>query len=202
MLLDWLQNSETAASTELRRLLDDEKDSPMTYNHYYTDNVQKSRLDAQKAAMRLAVVDVAQHEWGGKLHISNQAEDLDRFLSAIESRIIVDMDEQACQEALKELDSYYKVCATFKRHGDVLMLLKVDRKTFVDNVARQVVERHIISPLPKAFCPNSVSQLSDEDLERIGSEPDAQRQRRDLLSRRAESLRKSLSELQKNPNLP
>lgn len=181
ILQDWLENGEAEALAELRKLIDDEQGSPMTYNHYYTDNVQKSRLDAQKVAMRSAVNEVTQHEWGGELHISNHQDDINRFMSAIEARITVDMDEQACKEALTELESYYKV----------------GRKTFVDNVARQVVERHIISPLPRAFCPNSVSQMSDEELERIGSEPDLQRLHRERLSATAQGLRKSLADMQR-----
>ncbi|EJP61428.1 dynamin GTPase, putative [Beauveria bassiana ARSEF 2860] len=186
ILQDWLENGEAEALAELRKLIDDEQGSPMTYNHYYTDNVQKSRLDAQKVAMRSAVNEVTQHEWGGKLHISNHQDDINRFMSAIEARITVDMDEQACKEALTELESYYKARFTL-----------VGRKTFVDNVARQVVERHIISPLPRAFCPNSVSQMSDEELERIGSEPDLQRLHRERLSATAQGLRKSLADMQR-----
>ena len=69
-------------------------------------------------------------------------------------------------------------------------------KTFVDNVARQVIERHILAPLPKAFCPNSVSQLADEELLRIGSEPKDQAARREKLMALTEDLRKSLKQLQ------
>lgn len=70
-------------------------------------------------------------------------------------------------------------------------------KTFVDNVARQVIERHIIAPLPGAFCPNSVSQLSDEDLLRIGSESAKETARREKLTAQAQGLKKSLKDLQK-----
>ncbi|KAK8140682.1 hypothetical protein G3M48_002741, partial [Beauveria asiatica] len=87
ILQDWLENGEAEALAELRKLIHDEQGGPMTYNHYYTDNVQKSRLDAQKAAMRSAVNEVAEHEWGGKLHISNHQDDINRFLSAMEARI-------------------------------------------------------------------------------------------------------------------
>lgn len=69
-------------------------------------------------------------------------------------------------------------------------------KTFVDNVARQVIERHIMSPLPEAFWPRSVSSLSNEDLWRIGSEPEAQSVRRSKLHTEVEELSKSISDLQ------
>jgi hypothetical protein len=54
----------------------------------------------------------------------------------------------------------------------------------------------MVSPLPKAFCPNSVSQLSDEMLLRIGSEPEQQTLRRDKLIALAQGLRRSLKDLQ------
>ncbi|KFH42507.1 Interferon-induced GTP-binding protein Mx-like protein [Hapsidospora chrysogenum ATCC 11550] len=182
MLREWLENTEKLALDELNKLIDDERRSPLTYNHYYTDNIQKARLDTQKTAVKNAVNLVAAQDWHGKLHISNVQNDIDRFVSSIGSRITVDMDEQACHEAKTELDSYYKP--------------EVAMKTFVDNVARQVIERHIVSPLPKAFCPNSVAQLSDEMLLRIGSEPEKQTLRRDKLTALAQGLRRSLKDLQ------
>ena len=69
-------------------------------------------------------------------------------------------------------------------------------KTFVDNVARQVIERHIASSLPSAFCPDNVSQMSDEVLLKVGSEPEQQIQRRKKLTEIAQSLRQSLAALQ------
>ena len=69
-------------------------------------------------------------------------------------------------------------------------------KTFVDNVARQVIERHMISPLPNAFCPNSISELSEEDVVRIGSESKQQVEKRKKLAAQVQGLKKSLRELQ------
>jgi hypothetical protein len=74
---------------------------------------------------------------------------------------------------------------------------KVAMKTFVDNVARQVIERHIISSLPTAFCPNNVSQMPDEVLLDISSEPQKQILRRQKLAEITQGLRQSLATLQK-----
>ncbi|KAL7942892.1 P-loop containing nucleoside triphosphate hydrolase protein [Trichoderma barbatum] len=179
ILQEWLEDTEKNALGELEKLIGDERRSPLTYNHYYTDNVQKTRLDGQKKAVQKAVS--AERDVHGKLHISNVQVDIQKFIAAIGSRITVDMDEQACHEAINELDAYYKVA----------------RKTFVDNVARQVVERHVIAPLPNAFCPNSVSQLCEEDLLRIGSESEKQTAKREKLAAQVQGLKKSLRDLQK-----
>lgn len=54
-------------------------------------------------------------------------------------------------------------------------------KTFVDNVTRQVIERHIIRNLQDVFSPPTVLGFSDFDIERISAETsDKQEQRREL----------------------
>ncbi|OAR03488.1 hypothetical protein LLEC1_06517 [Akanthomyces lecanii] len=181
VLASTLEEAKESAIAELDRLLRDERQSPLTYNHYYTDNVQKARLDEQKAAVRSAIALVTQEDHHGRLHISNHADDIERFITAIQSRITFNMDESACKEALTQLEAYYK---------------KVAMKTFVDNMARQVIERHIMSPLPEAFGPRSVSSLSNEELWRIGSEPQAQSVRRSKLQTEVEDLSKSILDLQ------
>lgn len=71
-------------------------------------------------------------------------------------------------------------------------------KTFVDNVCRQVVERHIIAPLPEIFSPVTVSRFVDDELVRIGAEPEKQNRRREELTTRAQKLRSSLANLQRH----
>lgn len=109
ILREWLESTGQRAMSELKKLTDDEQRSPLTYNHYYTDNVQKSRQDAQKSAVRQAIRSSIDNDWGGKVHISNTYSDIERLMSAVESRIIVDMGEQACNEAITDLGAYYKV---------------------------------------------------------------------------------------------
>jgi hypothetical protein len=41
-----LQRSKQNAEEELKKLCQDEKQQPLTYNHYYTNNVQKSRQNS------------------------------------------------------------------------------------------------------------------------------------------------------------
>jgi hypothetical protein len=68
-------------------------------------------------------------------------------------------------------------------------------KTFVDNICRQVIERHILSALPELFTPTKVMCLSDEDLLRIALEPEKQREHRASLSILVQGLRDSLTDL-------
>lgn len=54
-----------------------------------------------------------------------------------------------------------------------------------------------MTPLPKAFDPNSVAEMSDEELLRIGSEPADQTFYREKLMGEAKVLRQSLADLQR-----
>ena len=104
-----LERRRLTAEEELKRLFEDEKQHPITYNHYYTDNVQNARQDSTRESIKKAMNDVTAQDWNGKLHISNNTVDAEKLLASLQKRIIVDMDEQACTEALEGLFAYYKV---------------------------------------------------------------------------------------------
>jgi hypothetical protein len=108
-----MQQSKDAAQAELRKLQCDERlQQPITYNHYFTDNVQKSRLDSTSKLLRTAMKDAITNDYNGKFHVSNNSIDEERLLSSLQKRVIVDMDEQACSESLAGLKAYYKVMLT------------------------------------------------------------------------------------------
>lgn len=87
ILMASLETAKQLALEELDKLICDERRSPLTYNHYYTDNVQKARLDGQRAAVRTAIAQVTNEDHHGKLHISNLAEDIERFITATQSKL-------------------------------------------------------------------------------------------------------------------
>lgn len=101
------------AEAELQVLFEDEKKQPITYNHYFTDNVQKGRQGAARELISEIMEQTAADDWHGAMHISNNGADLKRLIGALQKRIVVDMDEQACAEARVALDAYYKVYSTF-----------------------------------------------------------------------------------------
>lgn len=95
-----------AAAKELKTLIEDEKRQPITYNHYYTDNIQNARHDAMKGNIQKAMHSVVEHDLCG----FNVLMDPIKILAALQNRVIVNMDDQACSEALAGLNAYYKVC--------------------------------------------------------------------------------------------
>ena len=76
-----------------------------------------------------------------------------------------------------------------------LLTLSRARKTFVDNVCRQVVERHLLRNLPKIFSPQTVAELTDEELERIAGERPDVVEKRNRLHLELKNLRAGLKDL-------
>ncbi|KAL2866116.1 putative dynamin GTPase [Aspergillus lucknowensis] len=167
------------ASEELDKLLQDETRHPITYNHYYTDNIQKARLDRSKKNLQVSMEDAIEKDWNGRFHVSNSQVEISRLLSALQDRVVVDMTERACLDARTDLAAYYKVAM----------------KSFVDNVCRQVIERHILAKLPNVFSPVTVSTYSDDDLLRLAAESRQIRNRRVEAVQLQEALEQSLQDL-------
>ncbi|KAL6229069.1 P-loop containing nucleoside triphosphate hydrolase protein [Aspergillus navahoensis] len=142
------------AIEELRVLLEDEARQPITYNHYYTDNIQKARNDQSKREIQDSLHSAIQADWNRKLHINNSNKSIEKLVFSLQQQVIVDVTKQACSEAQNSLSAYYKVAM----------------KTFVDNVCRQVIERHIVAKLPAVFEPVLVSGYEDDDLLRMAAE--------------------------------
>lgn len=69
-------------------------------------------------------------------------------------------------------------------------------KTFVDNVCRQVIERHLMSKLPTIFSPTSVLEMTDLEITRIAGEPADRARRRNELMGMIQTLSESLEDLQ------
>jgi hypothetical protein len=68
-------------------------------------------------------------------------------------------------------------------------------KTFVDNICRQVIERHIIAKLPSVFEPVLVSGYESEELLRMAAESARFSTRRDEARHFQELLERSLEDL-------
>ena len=90
----------------MEKLWADEQQQPITYNHYYTDNVQKSRIDSVEKAINHAV-DSANLDRDNYDQFGNISRD--SLVAALQRQVNVDMDDQACSEAEAGLNAYYKV---------------------------------------------------------------------------------------------
>ena len=169
------------AAHEPHKLCADIDEPPLTYNHYYTYNVQKERDHSTKRTFDEAFKtgrSLAGFKWGsGGTHAVLP----DKMLAALKSHVTVDMEKQACSEALIGLRAYYKVAC----------------KTFVDNVCVQVIERHLLRNLAKVFSPDFVAGMSDEELQRVAGEHEDTISQRENLQELLQALKTSLLELRK-----
>lgn len=107
--------------TELEKLLEDERRQPITYNHYYTDNIQKAEQDSIRKDVRQATQifrdakskspkqPLGSNTQSTTKGISITEADIDTVVASLQTRIVVNMDEASCDRALCSLDAYYKV---------------------------------------------------------------------------------------------
>lgn len=68
-------------------------------------------------------------------------------------------------------------------------------KTFVDNICRQVIERHLLRDLTTVFDPVSVGLLTEDELVEVAAETVQVRDRRNELDALRKTLRETLAEL-------
>jgi len=62
-------------------------------------------------------------------------------------------------------------------------------KTFIQNIATQVIKRHMVRGLDQILSPLFVSGLSDEDVVKAACEPSAVKRQRDFLRDRLGKLK-------------
>ena len=82
---------------------------PITYNHYFTENVQKLRIENQKKnlAARLDSFLGTDMEGSNKLY-QGRGFDVRKLLTSLTEDTIADMDRYACSEAIDCMRAYYK----------------------------------------------------------------------------------------------
>ncbi|KAI5841700.1 dynamin family protein-like protein [Tricharina praecox] len=158
------------ANKELEGLLNDRRRHAITYNHYYTENVQKIR-DRRLKEQYEAVIEAALQQQN-KSSNSGAALTKAQLMQAISTPTEASMEDYACQEALDSMLAFYKVAY----------------KTFVDNVATIVVERRLVGDLWEIFSPLSVVRMSYETIAAVCEEAPEDQKRRDRLENKRISL--------------
>ncbi|KAI0010110.1 interferon-induced GTP-binding protein Mx [Xylariaceae sp. FL0662B] len=178
MVVDALKERRLAAFNELEKLLQDNRDFPINYNHYYTENLQKRSNERLRARlqdnMSCGVNRSTQERCSRGDHYSRADMDasIDKIVAACNLTTTPDMETFSCEEALDCL----------------LAIYKVQQKTFIANVTTQVIERHIIRGLDKTFSPLVVINMPDIKVKAIVSEPKATKRQRVFLTDRIQRL--------------
>lgn len=73
-------------------------------------------------------------------------------------------------------------------------------KTFVDNVAVQVIEASIVSKLPEVFTPLAVAQMTSELILKIAAESQESQNERELLQRKIRILEDGMTTCKRHTN--
>ena len=167
ILLDALLERYRTAMDHTRFLLKVERDgTPLTTNHYFAENLEKDRQKRVKARLEKSSFVNAEGDRVVKLDTTIATTAASNF-------------EHTVGDLHDILQSYYKVA----------------RKRFVDVVCMQAADWHLIhgpdTPI-KVFFPTFVSELSDEQLERIAGEDAMTQRRRVQLKRDIENLEKGM----------
>ena len=108
---DALKSRSQAAFDELDRIMEDIKNYPINYNHYYTDTIKKRRQDRVRESLADRIKSATTHahlEGSNSTHTSASI-DVDQIIGSYSERIDPDMEKHTCEEALDCLFSIYKV---------------------------------------------------------------------------------------------
>ncbi|POS76376.1 hypothetical protein DHEL01_v205239 [Diaporthe helianthi] len=177
MVMDAMKTREQAALQELAKLIKEKNAIPINYNHYYTDNVHKSRgkrlgdqLEKHMPALPCQNYCREGHNyWPQNPDIKGR---LGNAVTKWTDAASADMEEFSCEEALDCLKAIYKV----------------QQKVFVANVTVQVIERHLLADLNEIFSPMVVLGMPDNKVQTIVSERESTKRQRIFLTDRIKKL--------------
>jgi hypothetical protein len=98
------------ANNEVQSLMDDNNDFPTSYDHYYTDAIQKQQLARTQETMREAIEDATsqtKNDGCQSMHMSTHI-DLDAVVTQVQSEWNRDMLSYSCEHVLDCLLAMYK----------------------------------------------------------------------------------------------
>jgi GTPase SAR1 family protein len=81
----------------------------ITYNHYFTDNVQKAKAQHQKDTLTRQLKASSGAKSKGGVWPVDGAFDLQSIVDSLNQSTEADMDRHACSEAIRCMEAYYKV---------------------------------------------------------------------------------------------
>jgi len=101
------------AATELHSIMQDVKNYPINYNHYYTDLIKKRQQDRQKKSLKESIKDATSHtsiQDSGLEYHDSVSIDVDQVMHDYSERIDPDMGKHSCEQALDCMFAIYKAC--------------------------------------------------------------------------------------------
>ncbi|KAL8826245.1 MAG: hypothetical protein Q9191_003922, partial [Dirinaria sp. TL-2023a] len=170
--LNQLLESLSDKTTEL--LTPHQRSHPITYNHYFTETLQKLRNERNQNEYSKIVKQFFGVSSLETHHYCRGNHDLYQLVTTLVQRTEPDMNRFACSEALDCMEAYYKVAL----------------KRFIDDMAVEVIEAKLISPISSIFTPVAVSAMSADLVTSMADEFEENRAQREQLIKQLEVLMK------------
>ncbi|KAE8144675.1 P-loop containing nucleoside triphosphate hydrolase protein [Aspergillus avenaceus] len=155
-------------------LLPHQEGHPITYNHYFTESLQRARREVWGDSLSKIISKFFNVSSLKETYLERHPYNLRDLHESILQSTEPDMSRFAATEALDCMLAYYKVAL----------------KRFIDGVAIEVIETHLIKPLPDMFPPLAVFDMPDALAARIAGESKANRFLRDQLSKQLHILQR------------
>jgi hypothetical protein len=110
---DALRERSREASEELAKIVEDIKDYPVNYNHYYTDTIKSRRQNRQRAALAETVKHASKMtpvpQWESDRPAPTTTVDMEQVIETWTDSTDRNMENFSCEEALDCLLAIYKV---------------------------------------------------------------------------------------------
>jgi GTPase SAR1 family protein len=149
---------------------------PITYNHYFTETLQKVRRERLTKSTTQTVKKFFGSPDMARADLTSSYYNLHALVSSLVATNEPDMDQFAAQEALDCLNAYYKVAL----------------KRFIDDIAVQVIEEKLVAQLHNILSPVSIYKMPDDQVSRIAGESEESRSHREQLKRQLFVLKSGL----------
>lgn len=106
-----LKSRRQSANEELEKLISDARNFPINYNHYYTDTINKRRLERQRGALAECIENHTSHKILPECRSDHMSASInvDNVISSFSQKTNPDMEDFSCEEALDCLFAIYKV---------------------------------------------------------------------------------------------
>ncbi|KAJ5500691.1 hypothetical protein N7453_009742 [Penicillium expansum] len=149
-------------------LMPHQRGHPITYNHYFTETLQKTRADRQKEAFRKALQSYFDVDTLSTSEPVGKTVNLQGLLNSLVQTTIPDMTRFASEEALDCMLAYYKVAL----------------KRFVDDIATEVIEVKLLRAITTLFTPITAFEMPKELIGQIAGESEESQSRREQLNKK------------------
>ncbi|KAI0615932.1 hypothetical protein TUN199_12103, partial [Pyrenophora tritici-repentis] len=134
---------------------------PITYNHYLTENVQKSQSKRQAQEIKRSLERILGRDYTA-VGVVNIPINVNTLINTLVSKTEADMSNYASSTATDFMEAYYK--------GSTVNIPSVAMKKIIDDFSVLAVEARLIQELPSLFCPADVIDIDDTAVAVLASE--------------------------------